>query len=48
VLSPLFIFPVFFGDAPEEMMESMGGLATAVQQDLQLLVAASIDELMQE
>ncbi|MDX9721437.1 MAG: DUF302 domain-containing protein [Myxococcota bacterium] len=34
-----FIFPVFFSDAPSEMMESMGGMAAAVQQDLQLIVA---------
>lgn len=47
VLSPLFIFPVFFGDAPDEMMESMGGLATAVQQDLQLVVAAALDSSLQ-
>lgn len=48
ILSPLFIFPVFFGDAPEEMMASMGGLATAVKQDLELVVAAALDSFLQE
>ncbi len=45
LLDPMFIFPVFFADAPAEMMESMGGLAAAVAQDLQLIVAAAQDRM---
>ncbi len=41
LLDPAFIFPVFFGDAPVEAMEEMGGLVTAVRGDIQLLVAAA-------
>lgn len=46
VLDPMFIFPTFFSDAPEEMMSEMGGLATAVQNDLQLIVSAAQDALL--
>ncbi len=46
VLDPMFIFPVFFSDAPAEMMDQMGGLAGAVQQDIVKMVdAASADAL---
>lgn len=38
ILDPQFIFPVFFADAPEEMMEEMQGMVDAVRSDLQLIV----------
>ena len=38
VLDPMFIFPAFFSDAPEEMMADMGDMAYAVQSDVQLIV----------
>ncbi len=37
-LDPLFIFPVFFSDAPEEMMASMGEMAQAVHDDIVLVI----------
>lgn len=37
LLDPMFIFPVFFSDAPAEMMASMGEMASAVQGDLTLI-----------
>ena len=43
LLDPNFIFPVFFSDAPAEMMGEMGGMAAAVAQDIQLITAAAIE-----
>lgn len=40
LLDPQFIFPVFFGDAPAEMMADMEGLVSSVSTDLQLIVAS--------
>jgi uncharacterized protein (DUF302 family) len=45
LLDPMFIFPVFFSDAPEEMMADMGGLAGAVKADLVAVVEAAIDAM---
>ena len=45
LLDPMFIFPVFFSDAPAEMMENMGGLAGAVKADLSAVVEAAIDAM---
>lgn len=45
LLDPAFIFPVFFSDAPAELMEQMGGLAGAVKGDLSAVVQAAIDAM---
>jgi uncharacterized protein (DUF302 family) len=45
LLDPAFIFPVFFSDAPAEMMGQMGGLASAVKGDLSAVVQAAIDAM---
>ena len=47
LLDPLFIFPVFFSDAPAEMMEAMGGMASAVRQDIQMIVGAAQSTALQ-
>ena len=43
LLDPTFIFPVFFADAPAEMMAEMGGMAAAVRQDLVRIVEAALE-----
>ncbi len=40
-LDPQYIFGVFFADAPAEMMEEMGGLVKAVQDDMMLVIEAT-------
>ncbi len=46
VLDPNYIFPVFFSDAPAEMMDQMGGLASAVQQDIVKMVEAARTDIL--
>ncbi len=41
LLDPNFIFPVFFSDAPAEMMAEMGGMAATVAEDIQLITEAA-------
>jgi len=44
LLDPGFMFPVFFGDVPQEQMESMGGMAQAVRQDLTLIIETALQQ----
>lgn len=46
ILDPMFIFPVFFSDAPQEMMPAMTGLAQAVRDDLQLIITSAQENLL--